>query len=212
MGNSMSKDKKRTNSKNTKHKDAVKRKAQAAMAVGQVGLDLGDDLLSVGVVFEHLGISHLGYFGIMKINELCSKYVGVDLAIFQQQHIRPCINPSCSMFDVKELPRWYNPLIATNSSTCLEALDSSAPVIYHYSFDPDFIHQPNVSSRDRQRAFCDPRVKVLTRHPDHKKLIETEFGIKVIDQIVEDFDMWKIIRIIAEGRKTWNLKSKLQHG
>ncbi len=176
-------------SKNIKHTESIRRKNDASKEMAKIGLDLTDDLAVIGFVFAHLAISQSTYLGMLSINKLCKTHVGLDISLFSQHIIPPCIIPLCPVFGMSDLNRWsHYPLITTDIGTTVESLHSNAPVIYHYAFDPEFIDKPHFESSALRSAFCDPRVRVITRHQCHKELIETQFGIKVCDIIVEDFD------------------------
>ncbi len=187
--------------KNNKHKESVQRKVAAATEVAKLGLKLEDDLMTIGFVFNHLSISHLTYFGLTSINKLCREHVGLDICIFTQHTILPCLTPLCSTFNTSDLVRWHSyPLISTSIETTISALSSNAPVIYHFCFDPEFIGKSHIESSSLQAAFCNPRVRIIVRHESHKELIEEEFGIKVCD-IVADFDVEKIAKLVITEMK-----------
>jgi len=188
--------------KNKKHTEAVRRKAVAAEQMAKLGLSLDGDSVSVGFVFSHLAVSHLTYLGIGSINNVCRNYAGIDVCIFTQHVIKPCLQLSCSVFPVADLLRWHAyPLISTTIGTTLDALASNAPMVYHYAFDPEFIDRQHVPSGDIRKAFCDPRVKVVTRHETHAELIEAEFGIKVCKTIVPDCDAEALARLVLTETK-----------
>lgn len=175
--------------KNTKHKEAVKRKADAAEEMARLGLKLDDNQALVGFIFNHLGVSHLTYLGLNAINKLCRTYAGLDICIFTQHLIPACLPPLCPVFGVSELARWHTyPLISTTIGTTIEALSSNAPIIYHYAFDPEFIDKPYLEPADFEPAFCDPRVRIIVRHESHRELIEAEFGIRVCAGAIPDCD------------------------
>jgi len=189
--------------KNVKHAEAIKRKSAAEKEMAKLGLDLSDNTAIIGLVFEHLAVSQLTYFGIQSINKICKLYAGIDIVVFSQHIIPPCINPACSVFDTSELDRWSTyPLITTSISTTIEALSGNAPVIYHYSFDPTFIDRQYCKSDELKRAFCDPRVKVVVRHKSHKQLIEEEFDIDVCDTIIPDCNIESLAKLVLTEMKT----------
>jgi len=188
--------------KNVKHKEAMKRKADAAAEMAKLGLKLDDDQALVGFVFNHLAVSHLTYLGLNSINHLCKTYAGLDICIFTQHIIPSCLPPLCSIFSISDLMRWHNhPLITTSIGTTIEALASNAPIVYHYAFDPEFIDKSHVESADLESAFCDPRVRVIVRHESHKELIEAEFGIKVCDVIIPDCDAEALSKFVLTEMK-----------
>jgi len=188
--------------KNKQHKMACARQRKAAEEVGEIGLSLSDDIFTVGFVFEHLAISQLTYLGIHSINELCRKYAGIDIAIFTQHMIPPCVVPTCPVFNTSRLISWGNyPLITTSIGTTTEALITNASKIYHYVFDLDFIDNKILALRNINSTFCDNRVEVITRHESHKEVIEREFGIKVCDTIIPDCNVDKLVRIAITETK-----------
>ena len=188
--------------KNIKHKEALKRKADAADEMAKLGLKLDDDQALVGFVFNHLAVSHLTYLGLNSINQLCKTYAGLDICIFSQHLIPSCLPPLCPVFGVSDLVRWHDyPLIATSIGTTIEALASNAPVVYHYAFDPEFMDKPHLEPSDLEPAFCDPRVRVIVRHESHKELIEAEFGIQVCDAIVPDCNVEALAKFVLTEMK-----------
>ena len=191
--------------KNVKHAEAVRRRENAVTEMAKLGLNIEDDIAVVGFIFNHLSVSHLTYLGLTSINNLCKTYAGIDICIFSQHIIRPCVQLLCPNFTISDLVRWHNyPLISTSIGTTIEALASNAPVIYHYVFDPEFIDKQHVDSSDLTPAFCDPRVRVIVRHEDHKKLIEEEFGISVCDTIIPDCDAELLVKLVLTEMKNAN--------
>lgn len=188
--------------KNTNHAAALRRKIEASKEMANIGLNLEDEIAIVGFVFRHLDISHLTYFGIKSINNLCRTQAGIDICIFSQHAILPCVQLLCPVFDFSGLMRWDNyPLITTSIGTTIEALSSNAPVVYHYAFDPEFINKSHKESCDLLPAFCNPRVRVIVRHESHKELIESEFGINVCDLVVPDFDAKELVKFVLTEMK-----------
>lgn len=189
--------------KNVKHTEAIHRKANAAIEMAELGLELKDDLAIIGFVFNHLAVSHLTYLGLNSINKLCKIYAAIDICIFTQHIIPPCIPLLCPIFGISDILRWHHyPLITTSIGTTIEALASNAPIIYHYAFDAtEFIDEQYIESADLKLAFCDPRVRVIVRHESHKELIEEEFGIKVCDIIVPDCNAEMLTKFVLTEMK-----------
>lgn len=193
--------------KNIKHKESIRRKINAEKIADHIGLNLNDQLQAVGFIFDHLSMSHLTYSSINSINRICRKHVGIDIHIFSHHVTQSCVIPLCPIFGAHELIRWHDyPLVPTSMATALEALSSNTSKIYYYAFDIEFIDNYNYSSSYIQKIFCNPRIKIITRHQSHKELIEEEFNTKVCDIIVENCDMEKLIKFILtenqDDRKT----------
>lgn len=183
-----------------KHKEAHQRKQESQAELESLGLDLSCDTLSFGIVFEHLGISQATFFCINEVNKLCQKYVGLNIQLFAQHSMRSCIQPLCPVGDAVSLISWTHPLIATSISTCIDALSSPSQLIYHYVFDLDFIGQ-SLSTADLLRTFCDPRVRIVTRHQHYKEVLEEEFNIQIQQPIIPDFQLVNFVRsIVSETR------------
>lgn len=178
------------------HKKAVHRKIEAENEMTQLGLTLQSNFIAIGVIFEYLTISQMTYLGIISINKFCHERIGADLCIFYQHYSLPPVKLLCPILGIQQLEKWHHPTITTSIETCLEALDFNIPRVFFYVFDPDFINRPDLSSNDLRRAFCDPRVHIITRHKDHKELVETEFGIQVLD-IIPDFNIEAFIKLIV---------------
>lgn len=188
--------------KNVGHTESVRRKKLAEEEMSKLGLTISDDLAAVGFVFSHLSVSHLVYCGLNSINHLCKNHTGVDVCIFSQHIIAPCITPLCSVFGIADLTRWkVDPLITTSIGTTIDALATNVPHVYHYAFDPEFIGKNHCESKDLQEAFCNPKVKVIVRHPSHAKLIEAEFGISVCDIIIPDCDAMMLTKFVLTEMK-----------
>lgn len=184
--------------------EALKRKAAAEKVCSEVGLSLQDELFSVGVVLNHLNISQLNFLLLNAVNQVCRKQSGIDVALFAQEISRPCVVMLCPLFDVQHLAAWTSPLIATSTISCLEALASRAPLILHYVFDVDFLNRTDLGAAEIRRAFCDLRVRVITRSEDCRRLIEAEFGVPVCRTVVPnaEFDvLTKTIITELKGEK-----------
>lgn len=191
--------------KNLRHTEAMRRKAEATAEMAKLGLKLDDDIVLIGFVFDHLSVSHLTYLGLVSINKLCKDHVGVDICIFSQHIIQPCVSLLCPAFSTSDLMRWRDyPLISTSIETTIDALSSNAPVVYHYCFDPSFVNKPHKESSILVQAFCDPRVRVIARHESHRELIEAEFDIKVQDTIIPDCNTEMLVKLILKEMKNAN--------
>jgi len=187
--------------KNIRHQEAVNRRRIASEEMAAIGLSLDSELMTVGFVFSHLAVSQLTYLGIESINRFCKTRIGVDICIFSQHIIPPCLPLCCSVFSPKGLERWSNdPLISTSIGTTIDALSTNASVVYHYMFDPEFIGAHHVDSSIIQQAFCDQRVKVICRDRSHQELVEAEFGINVCGAIIPDCDAELLIKEVLTER------------
>jgi len=182
---------------NVRGREAARRKADAEKSLSKIGLGLKDKLTSIGLVFKHLEISHLTYLGLDSINKFCREHTGVDICIFSQHILQPCLPLLCPVFSIAGLLRWgEQPLISTDIGTTIEALSSNAKTVYHYAFDPEFAYTSGKSDRDICTAFCDPRVRVIVRHESHRALILEEFNSNICDKVVPDCDMEALTKLV----------------
>jgi len=187
------------NNKNIKHKEALKRKNQAKDLFESIGLNLDDSLMSVGLVLDHIGLSHLNYFAITSINDLYKDYYGIDINIFYQETNLPIIDPFCPVLEKKFLTSCRYPLIATNTSTLLDAINSKSELIFYYIFDfKDFTESYNDSMT---QLLNNNRIKIITRCEEYKNIIEKIINKKIIEDIILDFDIKKFIKLIIKEIK-----------
>jgi hypothetical protein len=163
---------------------ALQKKSVEAAVCAELGLSPADALLSVGVVVNHVNMSQLNFFLLNSINAFSRRYVGVDVGLFAQQESKPCITPLCPLYDVQKLASWTHPIIATSTSACLEALTSKSPLVMHYVFEADFLGRRDLSTADLRQAFRDPRIRVVARGEDYRRLVETEFDIRPNQRVV----------------------------
>jgi hypothetical protein len=186
--------------KNQKHKEATRRKQLAESTLTDIGLRLKDPLCSIGLVFEHIGLSQLAFEALKNIEDISNKYTGIDSVIFVRRSTPSITNVATSIFAIRDIIEWDRPLIATSIPTCLDAINSRAPFIYHYVYDLDFINNLTITAQNIQTAFCDKRVRIFVRSEYYKPIVENEFNIKVVD-VIENFDLKKMIKVIMGDMK-----------
>lgn len=186
--------------KNQKHKEAAKRKHLAQSTLGDVGLQLEDPLCSIGLVFEHIGLSQLAIEALKNIETISDKYPGINIVLFVRRSTPSIANIIASVFPIRDVVEWDQPIIATNIQTCLDAINSRAPFVYHYVYDLDFINNLTIPTQDIKQTFNDKRIRILVRSQHYRSIIENEFGVQVVD-VVENFDLRKIVKVIVGDMK-----------
>jgi len=186
--------------KNRQHKEAVRRKRKAESVLTDIGFQLKDPLCAIGLIFEHIGLSQLAIEALKNIEKISNEYAGIDTVVFLRRFTPSITNVTASVFSIRDIIEWDQPLIASNISTCLDALNSRAQLIYHYVYDLDFINNLTIPTEDIVETFCNPRIKIFTRSKYYKPIIEQEFDIKVI-KIIENFDLKKMLNVISGDMK-----------
>jgi hypothetical protein len=194
--------------KNKRNKEAAHRKREAENILSEMSMSLDDDLFSIGIIFEHIGLSQLSYCAINSIEKINERYVGLDINIFIQ-NISPIRNEIlCPIFHVKDIAGWNRPIISTNLVTTIDAMNSQSNQIYYYAYDLDFINNFKIEPSIIDRTLKDKRVRVITRSQIYKQIIENEFGIKVLEDILIDLDIIKMAKIIIERKKNGTVKNE----
>jgi len=188
--------------KNKRKLEANRKKRDAASLVSKYGLRLDDDICTVNFVFTHLGMSHLNYMAFKSINKLCKEYFGINISVFTEHMVSKCVQLLCPVFNIADIDRINNsPAVSTNISTTIACIHSNCSSVYYYCFDPEFVKNCHYNIQQLRDVFLNPKVKIITRHKSHRQLIETEFGIKTHDIILQDFDASKFVQIaISESR------------
>ncbi len=187
--------------KNIKGKEAFHRRQKAANQLSELGLSLDDELYNVGIVIQHIGYSQLAFDVLKSVEQFCLNYVGVDICFIIQQQNPSLINPLCPVLTVDHLIGWKSPLITTDLSTTIDAINNVSENIYYYVYDLDFLQRWDLKTSVLNRVFNDPRITLITRHHTYKKIIEQEFGVSVRGEIMLKFDLHKIVRMILGERK-----------
>ena len=177
-------------------KKAAKKRLQEESIMSRYGLRFDDTMMAVGIILECVSVSQVAYFAIQQTDAFCRACVGLDVPLFSQTMSRPCIQPICPLYDTPRMTDWTDALIATSTSTCLEALATRSSVIIHYVWWPDFLDRRDLDHAEIARAFTDPRVTVVVRGEDYRELIETEFGIQVIGEAIPDFNLDQLFGIL----------------
>jgi len=171
--------------RNIKASEAVKNKTKEEERLLNLGLSLNDDLFSLGIILDDLGLSQINYFCFDNINRICKAYSGIDFHVFSHEMGTQLGIPLCPIFNISEVTSYEYPLIATSLSTLKTAISSKSKNIYFYMFDLDpeieFINKNNI--------------KTILRHKNFEEVVNDNLGI------VEAFNLESIIKIILEDIK-----------
>lgn len=184
--------------KNLRQTESIRRTRTSNEILSEIGLDCSNDLRSMGIVLEHIGLSQISVSVLENIAKFSKKYAGLDINLFAQRTVPPTRQVFCPIFQIKDLIGWENPVVTTSVSTTLDAINSHCPRIYHYAFNLDFIEDSHIPDRDIASCFTSRNIVVFTRSDVYKQIIEQEFSIKVSDIIVQDFDIVSIAKMIFE--------------
>lgn len=185
--------------KKTKQKEANRRKTEIRNRLAEIGLEPEDDLFIMGVIFDELRVSQRNYFALSNINHVCNTYIGLDISIFYQHSSRPAMTPVCPIFQLKDLLGWEHPLITTDVSTTLDALNTRSQNIYHYIYDLEILDSYDIDINSLTSAFTDDRITLIARCEDYKRIIEAEFSRDV--EVVEDFNMRQLLKKVIGDTK-----------
>jgi len=176
-----------------KHKLSIKKKNDFESILSHYKLKLNDNTIAISLLLPDLYPSQLNYFIIKSINKFCNNYIGIDINIFNQANNIPFIVPSCPILSANDIRTYKDPIICTNISTCIDAIDSMASCILFYMFDIDL---ENIE--ENYKISNDPRVYIVLRNESVKNIVQEEFKCPIIKTIIPDFDIEKIIKIIRE--------------
>ncbi len=188
-----------TTRQDDRKKAALARRREAEAWTLSAGLPLDAPLASVGVVIEHPGLSQCNFFLLRSMNAFSLESLGVDVTLFVLQQTHPIGLLTFPVMDSHALASWRHPLIAVGTTACTEALRSRASRIIHYVFEADFLDRRDLATAEVQRTFRDPRVTVMTRNEDYRRLIETEFGRPVRLPFVHDCEFDRMVRVLLGG-------------
>jgi hypothetical protein len=160
------------------------------------GFSLDDGFRMVGFVLDNLSASQIAHLCVENTNKWLESNFGTNFSVFYEENSMPCIQPCFARFHAKDAMAFYGHLIATSFSTAFSIKDATRSKRYYYINDlewtrPWFRHNQD----DIDKVLNNDEIVKFTRSNDHYKYL-TDMGINVIPNIVEDFDINKILEII----------------
>lgn len=182
--------------KNTKHKNAERRKREANNFLNNFNLQLDSPLINLNIVCNHINNSQINYFLFKAINELLSNYAGFDINIFAEHKARPMMTMLCPVFDIADILTFQGPILTTTYNSCLSLSNISKYKIYHYITNIENVLK---NKKEFEKILKHPRIINIVRCSMYKEIIQDEFDFGVDINIYEDFNIRKmLVQIIME--------------
>lgn len=187
----------------TKNKNNKKDKLFENQKLKEIGLKLNSDLVCVPIIVEHIGASTLNFLLINNINQLLRNTVGLDIALYVMERQPPLVEPTCPVYDIKDIKDINGPVLAIDVLSCNEALNCYCKEIYHYCFSVDFLNRNTLPYNDIKNCFLSPNIKgVFTRCSEYKKFLDCQFDINVENQYIKNCEIGQIIKHIRWAKNT----------
>jgi hypothetical protein len=189
------------NQQEHRKKEALRKKRELLAEAQGIGANNGELTITVAVVANNLFSTHRNLFMIREINDFMAHNALVNITVFLHDTAVPMIAPHFPIFGVHDLHSLCDPIIATDITTCFDALDSQSDRIVHYVFDLEPERRDLDLARLRS-VYQDPRVTVVCRSHDHWSVLAEEFNIKARQRIVQDFDLTLLLTVLGESHET----------
>jgi len=178
-----------------KNKNKNMNKSSQNQKLKSLGLKLNSDPVYIPIIVEHIGMSTMNILLVNNINTLLSNMVGIDIALYVMERQPPAIEPTCPVYDIKDIKDIDCPVIAIDTLCCHEAINHYCKEIYHYCFSVDFTKNKTLLYSDIKDCFINPNIKgIFTRCSEYKKFLDCQFGVNVKNQYVQDCEIQEIIK------------------
>ena len=150
------------------------------------------DVKSVGILVDDLGLSQLNFYLINHINYLAKTRMDIDPILFFKNVNHPCIRPHCATLNMCDIWSFNGTIIATNLDSALTALNAvnNADNIL-YLWDLEWLRGKN-NYLYNLSILRHPDLRVIARSVHHAQAIENYANIKV-HKVVNDINLLGII-------------------
>lgn len=178
---------------NKRAKEAIKNKVLSEEILSSIGLNLSDELLSVGVIFDNLEKSSINLCLISSINKIFEDFAGISISVFTHKLTGPCVLLFSPILELKFLFGWTDPLVCVSASTAKSALNTRARFIYNLvscEVDEKYI-------KENSEILYNNRVTNILIKPEQEEFFKDSKIIKIYDR----FDFNKIIKYIVGDLK-----------
>ena len=151
----------------------------------------------IGFLIEATSASQLSFNLIKNINNYIEDNGG-DFVVFFEVSTSNILTPNFALMSVNEIWSFEGSLIATNVSTAISMRKCFAPKNkLFYVWDLEWTRQHGKDFEFIVQAFTDPNIKLIARSEEHAKAIKN-YCNRDVENIVNDFNLEKIVRIINE--------------
>jgi hypothetical protein len=150
-----------------------------------------------GILVKDLSASQLVYTLVRSVNELVQTHKDLDIIIFYENYVLPCMMPQVVTMQLFEAWGFNAPIIATDLSTVSKLINfPGSATKFFYVYDLEWIRYKNKSFHDFVNVYSHPYIDVIARSQSHAKIIEDCWNIKV-QHIMDDFENNKLLELIS---------------
>src|SRR5207302_338668 len=129
--------------------------------------------MKIGVAVRDLGPSQLNYSLVRQANALLAVNPTLDLTVFYEHHVRPCLPLAFASMLIQEMWSYDGPVVATTLSTAEKALRCPGPPrVLFYQWDLDWLRLGPFRHGRLAQFYREPRLTPLVRCIDHSLAFE----------------------------------------
>jgi hypothetical protein len=164
--------------------------------IEKTGFTVDKGFNQIAFVLDNLSAGQIPYCCIYNCNAWLYNNFGLNFSIFYTENSSPCVKPKFARFHVRDTVYFTGTLIATSLSTALAIKNATRAKRYFYVNDPEWLRShKQITKEDFESIMFDDKIIKFCRSNDYKTQLEI-LGIKVLPNIVEDFNVSKILEIV----------------
>ena len=153
--------------------------------------------MKLGIIVPNLGLNNKNFKMIQNINEIHKNRVDVDIIVFFENLMRPCVAPEFATMPLFDGFNYSGPLMATTLPSAYKLLKfTGSREKYFYIWDLEWILFENKNYESLINVYSNEKLKLITRNEHHKKIVENCWGREVF-ATVNDFDMEKLVKVMS---------------
>lgn len=170
--------------------------------VKQTGYHTDHGLTQISFVIDQLSSNQIACIMTDTVNSWLDNNFGIDPIAFYIDNSFPSIPLKFPRYHACDLVGYQGNIIATSLSTILAAKNSFQGHKFFYIQDLEWERGWCKYNKDQTNEILnDTNIVKFCRSADHRDYI-TKSGYKVLDKIVEDFNIADILEIINDNRNT----------
>jgi hypothetical protein len=154
----------------------------------------------LGIMVKDLGPSQLNYNIISQANAIVGSRSDTDVIVFYDVIQRPCMTVNFAVMQMVEAYSFDGPVVATTFKGAAKLLSFPGPskkafFVNDLEWTRPWAVGATPSFRELRSVYAAPALLLISRGPDHKKLIEDAWDVPV--HAIDDFDLKQILELMT---------------
>ena len=150
----------------------------------------------LGIAVNNLGASQLNYFLVKNANSILLREPLLDVTAFIENQVPACLPANFAVMPMYEAWGYDGVVVATSFTTAQKLLAFPCPAKkFFYVWDLEWVRPfCRRTYREWASVYRDPRLQLITRGPDHTKVIREAWGRDTCRE-VPDCDLAQLLEV-----------------